>query len=285
MRLESSTSSMTILLSCAVLALGACGDDGDPGTTGADGTAGTGSTTDAMTTNVDSTGGGPGGTTMEDPTTGVDGTDSSDGGTTDEPGSTTDEPGTTTGEPGDCPGGGMSFATLTSVDNDMTTNLDVAGLISCNQDITITVTGGQICTLDDGAGGFYYVVETLELDDVPPVTCGLAEIGITNMAIINTGDGMEVVVPAGGGDMAGNQSIQVQGDVEGMALGMPVGPVPLMDFNGSLPEGTADFGADDTTVTYMDDSTEIAFAQPEVGPGISVDVTLTGLNGTVTFAM
>ena len=138
---------------------------------------------------------------------------------------------------------------------------------------------------DDGADGYYYTIETLELADVPPVMCGLAQVGLTNLSIINTGNYMEVVVDQTGGPMAGNQSIQVLGDVEGTALGMPVGPAPLMDFIGVLPEGEVAFGGSDTTVTYSPDNTVIATAMPEVMPGIAVTVTLTGLDGEMTFAM
>lgn len=277
MRLTTSTSLASVLLSCSVLALGACGDDGSPGT-GTDGSTGSsGGTTDATTTmdSVDTTAGPIDETTTDDPTTGVDTTAGEEESTTDEP---------TTGEPVDCAGSGMSFSTLTSMDNDLSTNLDVAGLVSCNQNITITATGGTICILDDGAGGYYYVVETIALEDVPPVSCGLANVGLTNLSINLLGDGTEVIVPQAGGAMVGNQSIQVVGDVEGTALGMPVGPTPLMDFNGVLPEGDAAFGADDTTVTYADEATQIATAMPEVGPGIMVTVTLSGLNGSLTFA-
>jgi hypothetical protein len=95
---------------------------------------------------------------------------------------------------------------------------------------------------------------------------------------------MEVVVPQAGGTMVGNQSIEVLGDVEGDALGMPIGPIALMMFSGVLPEGDVGFGAGDTTVTYADDSTVIATAMPEVVPGVMVTVTLTGLDGSLTFA-
>lgn len=287
MRFGRTTTLGTLLLTaCSLLALGACGDDDTPGTgddtsTGAaDSTTGTPPTT--MTTNesVDETSG-PG-TSSGDPSTGVvDDTTGSGSGSDSDSGESGDS------STGDTPVGcsaGMSFSTLTSTDNDMVTNLDVAGIVSCNQDITITVTGGTICASDDGAGGYFYTVETLALEDVPPVNCGLAQVGLTNLGIVNTGDGLEVVVPQNGGQMTGNQSIDVQGDVEGTALGMPVGPAPLEMFSGMLPEGEVEFGADDTTVTYDDTNTVIATAMPEVMPGLAVTVTLTGLTGSVTFA-
>lgn len=284
MRLGSTKILGTLLLT-AGLTLGACGDDDTPGTgdgtsTGAADSSSGGTPPTTMTTmeSVDDTSSGPG-SSSGDPTTGVD---------------TTDGPVTDTGDSGDsssgdppvgcADGGGLSFSTLTSTDNDMVTNLDVAGIVSCNQDITITAVGGTICASDDGAGGYYYTVESLELEDVPPVNCGLAQVGLTNLGIINTGDGLEVVVPQNGGQMTGNQSIDVQGDVEGTALGMPVGPAPLEMFSGVLPEGEVEFGADDTTVTYDDTNTVIATAMPEVMPGLAVTVTLTGLTGSVTFA-
>ena len=275
-----------LLTASSLLALGACGDDDTPPSTGDDTSTGavdstTGTPPTTMTTNesVDDTSSGPG-TSSGDPTTGV---DTTDGPVTDTGESSGDS---TTGDPpvGCSDGGGMSFTTLTSTDNDMITNLDVAGIVSCNQDITLTVTGGTICASDDGAGGYFYTVESLALEDVPPVNCGLAQVGLTGLGIINTGDGLEVVVPQGGGEMTGNQSIDVQGDVEGTALGMPVGPAPLEMFSGVLPEGDVEFGADDTTVTYDDTVTVIATAMPEVMPGLAVTVTLTGLTGSVTFA-
>ncbi|MCH9687138.1 MAG: hypothetical protein K0V04_37225 [Deltaproteobacteria bacterium] len=280
MRLESTTTSAPVLLSCALLALGACGDDGGATTGG----AATGSTTEAAATDnpstsnssVDSTGGGMNESTADPSTSGLDTTGGSG------PGPDTDD-GTTTNGGGDC--AGMSFSMLTSTENDLLTNLDVAGLVSCNLEITITATGGTVCAVDDGAGGFDYTVETIALMDVPPVTCGLAEVGLTNLSIQNTGDGMEVTVPQAGGPMAGNQSISVLGDVEGTALNMPVGPVALTDFNGVLPEGDVEFGGGDTTVTYADNSTVIATSMPEVIPGVAVTVTLTGLTGSLTFAM
>jgi len=280
MRLESTKSSIAILASCLLLAVGACGDDGNPGTGGDD--SSTGAATDPGTTNpettddsVDSTGGGPG-TTTDDPTTGLDTTGADD--------TTTDDTMGSTGSVGDC-STGMSYSMLTSMDNDFITNLDVAGLVSCNMDITITATGGTVCAFDDGAGGYYYTVESLSMTDVPQMSCGLAEVGLTNIVISNIGDGTEVVVDQTGGAMTGNQSVAVLGDVEGMALGMPIGPTPLTGFEGQLPEGDVAFGADDTTFTYADDMTVIATAMPEVVPGIMVTVTLTGLDGTSTFGL
>ncbi|MEX1368765.1 MAG: hypothetical protein AB1Z98_36895 [Nannocystaceae bacterium] len=193
--------------------------------------------------------------------------------------------GTTTGKPTDCAGSGMSFSTLTSMDNDLVVNLDVAGLVSCNQNIIFVATGGTVCILDDGEGGYYYVMESIALEDVRPVSCGLANIGLVNLSINSISDGTEVTVPQAGGMMTGNQSIQVFGDLEGTALGMPVGPTPLMDFAGVLPEGDAMFGADDTTVTYADNVTQLATTMPEVAPGIMVTVTLSGLEGSLTFAL
>ncbi len=228
------------------------------------------------------TSGGPSSSTTDDSMTGAESTDSSTSGS----GSSEDTMDPTTGGVVGCDeGAGMSFTMLTSADNDMVTNLDVAGLVACNQDITITATGGTVCAIDNGDGDFFYTVETIALADVPPLTCGLAQVGLTNMSISNIGDGTEVVVPMGGGAMTGNQSIEVLGDVEGTALGMPIGPVPLTMFEGVLPEGDASFGASDTTMTYADDATVIATAMPEVVPGTMVTITLTGLNGSLTFAM
>lgn len=279
-----STTSLRTLLALGMLALGACGDDDTPGTSDGTSTSGVDSTTGVtppttMTTmeSVDDTSSGGAESSSGDPSTGV---------VDDTTGSSSDEGGSSDSSTGDTPVGcsnGMSFSTLTSTDNDMVTNLDVAGIVNCNQDITITVTGGTICAVDDGAGGYFYTVESLALEDVPPVNCGLADVGLTNLGIVNTGDGQEVVVPQNGGQMTGNQSIDVQGDVEGMALGMPVGPAPLEMFSGVLPEGEVEFGGTDTTVTYDDTVTVIATAMPEVMPGLAVTVTLTGLTGSVTF--
>ncbi len=281
-------SRLFVSLSCVALLLAACGDDGSPSASTTEGTGddtSTGSPTTTMAS-VDSSGGNMSmGTTGDMPmTTGVDTTagDTTGGGTTE--GDTSADSGTTTGAGLDCTGG-MSFDMLTSADNDLVTNLDVAGVVNCNQDITITATGGTVCAIDDGAGGYFYTVETIALEDVPPVTCGAAEVGITNMSIVNLGDGMEVVVPQAGGAMTGNQSVQVQGDVSGTALGNQLPATPLMDFDGVLPEGDAAFGGADTTVSWADDMTVVATAMPEVIPGISVTVTLTGLDGSLTFAM
>lgn len=283
MRLERTTYSATLLLSCSLLALGACGDDGPTGTGSGSTTEGNGTETGTpMTTEqetVDTTAApDPGTTTTGEPTAGLDTTageeeSSSSGGSSED---------TSTGDPPvDC--AGMSFATLTSVDNDMTTNLDVASFfVNCNLDIMLGVTGGTICVVDDGAGDYFYTVETLALEDVPPVDCGGAMVGLTNLSIVNTGDGTEVVVPQDGGTMAGNQSIDVLGDVEGTALGMDIATT-LMDFSGVLPEGEVEFAAGNTTVTYADDATVIATAMPEL-MGITITVTLTGLTGSLTFA-
>ncbi len=279
MRLDNTKSSVTLLASCLLLALGACGDDGNPGT--GDGGSSTGEATTAPTTedpttaaSLDSTG--DPGTTTDDPTTGLDSTGMDD--------TTTDDTMGSTGTGADC-STGMSFSMLTSMDNDFITNLDVAGLVSCNMDITITATGGTVCAFDDGAGGYFYTVESLSVTDVPQMGCGLADVGLSNIEITNIGDTMEVVVDQAGGAMTGNQTVAVLGDVEGTALGMPIGPSPLMGFEGELPEGDVAFGAGDTTFTYADDMTVIATAMPEVAPGIMVTVTLTGLDGTATFAM
>ena len=227
---------------------------------------------------------GPPMTSGVDTTSGMDTTDGNTSTTGTDGGNTSTGGDSGTGGGLDC-SAGMSFDMLTSVNNDLVTNLDVAGIVSCNQDITITATGGTVCVVDDGAGGYYYTVDTIALEDVPPITCGLAEVGIDNMSIVNLGDGMEVVVPQAGGAMTGNQSVQVQGDVSGTALGMPLPPTPLMDFDGVLPEGDAAFGASDTTATWADDTTVVATAMPEVVMGITVTVTLTGLDGSLTFAM
>lgn len=273
MRLEKSSLPSSLVLACSVLVLPACpGDDGPSADSGGSSTGM--ATTDASTSNgttnssADTTAGDS--SSGGDPSTsGVDTTDGESSGDS-----------TTGSMPGDC--AGMSFETLTSMNNDMVTNLDVAGVVSCNQDITITATGGTVCVADDGAGGYFYTVETITLEDVPPVSCGLAEVGISNMSIVNIGDGMEVTIPMAGGAMTGNQSIQVMGDVEGTALGMAIGPTPIMMFEGVLPEGDATVGAD-TTVTYADDMTVIATAMPEVVAGVMVTVTLTGLDGSLTF--
>ncbi len=272
---------LSLLLTSGLLAASACGgDDGDG--TGNDTDASTGDpTTGPSTMTVDPT--------MTDPTldpdTTVDPSDPTDptGDTTEDPtAETTMDPDTSsTGEPVAC--AGMSFSTLTSTDNDLVTNLTVEGIVSCDLDISITATGGTICAVDDGAGNYLYTVETITLEDVPPLQCGLlAMVGLSNLSIANLGDGTEVLVPQAGGAAVGNQPIVVLGDVEGTAIGMPIGPTPLADFSGVLPEGVVAFGADDTTVTYADTSTLVATATPEVS-GQEVTVTLTGLTGSLTY--
>jgi len=284
MSLETSKFSTVALLSCTLLALGACGDDDGGAGTNNDGTgtAGTAGSDDGTPTvpdpTADSTGGeSDGGSTSSSEETGV--ADSTGGDDTTSDGS--DD--TTTGAPADCMGG-MSFATLSSANNDLVTNLDVAGLVSCNQDITISATGGTVCANDDGDGGFYYTIETIELEDVPPMTCGLAEVGLSSLSIQNIGDSTEVVVPQAGGAMVGNQSVTVLGDVGGTALAMPIPPTPLAGFDGLLPEGDVAFGDGDTTFTYSADGTIVATAMPEVVAGVMVTVTLTGIEGGLTFA-
>jgi hypothetical protein len=260
------------LAATVLLSLPACGGDEEPTDTGMNDTTATGT--------GDSSGDGDGTTSADTgDTTSGDG----DGTTGDGDGTTGDGDGTSGDGDGDC-AGGMSFSMLTSTNNDLVSNLDVAGLVSCNMDITITATGGTICTVDDGNGGYYYTVETIALTDVPPMTCGLADVGLSNISINNIGNYMEVVVPQASGSMTGNQSVTISGDVEGTALGNPIGPTPVEDFNGVLPEGGVLFGAGDTTVTYSDNSTVVATAMPEVAAGISVTITLTGLNGSLTFA-
>ncbi|MEM7153958.1 MAG: hypothetical protein AAF799_14000 [Myxococcota bacterium] len=280
MRLDNPAFLNSLLLSCGLLTLGACGDDGGTGSGGGDATttgdASTGAETPVATTadSVDTTAGPEETTTTDDPTTGVDTTAGEE-----------DESSGDTGPMGDCFGGGMSFDMLTSTDNDMVTNLDVDNLlVSCNLDITLTATGGTVCVADDGAGGYYYTVETIEMEDLPPIQCGaLAMVGLSEVAIQNTGNNMEVVVPTDGGMMTGNQLISIQGNVSGSALMMPL-DVPLEMFNGSLPEGDVAFGADDTSMTYADDSHIVAVAMPEFA-GQTIVITLTGLDGALTFAM
>lgn len=282
MRLDNPALLNSLLLSCSLLTLGACGDDGGTGSGGGEATttgeASTGAETPVATTNDDDsadTTAGPEETTTDDPTTG--GVDTTAG--------EEEESSGDTGPMGDCFGGGMSFDMLTSTENDMVTNLDVDNLlVSCNLDITLTATGGTVCVADDGAGGYYYTVETIEMEDLPPIQCGaLAMVGLTEVAIQNTGNNMEVVVPTDGGMMMGNQLISIQGNVSGEALSMPL-DVPLEMFNGSLPEGDVTFGAADTSLNYADDSHVVAVAMPEFA-GQTIVITLTGLDGALTFAM
>ena len=86
--------------------------------------------------------------------------------------------------------------------------------------------------------------------------------------------------------MTGNQTVAVNGDVTGTALGQPLNS-PLTDFTGSLPEGDVAFGATDTTVTYDDTSTTLGTASPKfeapiVGE-VEVTITLVGFRGSLTF--
>lgn len=88
MRLERTKYSTTLLLSCGLLALGACGDDGPSETGAGTATEGTGTSTGTpMTTevSVDTTAGPGPGTTTEDPTTGVDTTAAEESTTGDPP--------------------------------------------------------------------------------------------------------------------------------------------------------------------------------------------------------
>lgn len=285
MRLQKITFLPTLALSCAAFALAACGDDGSTGGSGA-GSSGTSSVTTTDTDpqpnttedSVDTTAA-PGDSTTDDPTTGLDSTggDSSSG----------SDDGTTTGPMGDCADAGMSFSTLTSVDNDLITRLTAEGIVMCDRDITITATGGTVCVVDDGAGDYFYVVESITFEDLPPVECGDAVVGISDLSLENTGDGMEVVVPQGGGTLDGNQSIVVHGTVSGtivlFGFRIDIPPTELEDFTGVLPEAEVAFGVDDTSATYADDMTVIATAMPEV-MGQTISVTLTGLNGALTFA-
>lgn len=286
MRLGHNTASLTLTL-CSALALAACGDDGDPGTgnDGSTGSTGTpGDTTDnppPATTNADSTGDDSPGdsTTSGDPTTGVDSTGMGEDSGTDE-GS-----GSSGGGMGAC-AGGMSFETLTSTENDMLTRLVVTSdFVSCDREVTIVVTGGTICATDDGAGGYYYEVVTLNAEDIPEINCddGISEatLAMEDVSIETIGTGTEVVVPQSGGTTTGVQPITINGRVTGMSL---LGPIDEMleGFDGVLPTADVAFGDSDTTPTYADTETVVATAMPELG--IEVTVTLIGLTGSVTFA-
>jgi len=224
-----------------------------------------------------------GSTGTPDPDTGTEDTTGDEDTTTGDNESTTgDTDSSSTGVPVGCTG--MSFATLTSADNDMLTNFTVDGVTSCDLDITITATGGTICVADDGAGGSYHTVEAIEFMDVPPMECGIAQVELLNLSIQNTGDLMEVVVPVDGGAMMGNQSTTVVVDV---AVRSDVGnlvPTPVADFDGSLPQGEVAFGDGDTTLTYVAEDTVVATTVFEVAPGFEVTMTLTGLDGSLTFA-
>ena len=197
------------------------------------------------------------------------------------------------GDGGDGDGDGdvdctMGWSTLTSTDNDMTTQLDVSSaVLNCNETMTLTATGGSICAADDGNGGYYYTVEEITLTDIIDFDCSGSVLSLTDVSIVGAGNGSDVVVPQAGGDMTGEQPIQIVATISGEALGQTIDPMPLEDFSGVLPEGSASFDGSATTASYSDNSTTVATAAPEVEApfigAITINVTLTGLNGSLTF--
>ena len=168
----------------------------------------------------------------------------------------------------------------------MTTDLVVTGFLNCtHNNLPLEATGGTVCFASDGADGAYYTVETVGLENIGPLSCGIAEVSLLNVSLANAGDGTEVVIGKLGGAMTGNQTIAVNGDVSGTAFGQNI-DAALSDFTGVLPEGEVAFGVGDTTVTYDDSSTEVATASPDFDTPIgsrSVTITLTGLRGSLTF--
>ena len=266
-----------------VLALTGCGDDDSTGGGGGT-TGGTGSTTGVADdadddSNADSTGNA--GATTGGPD--ADGESSSDDGNVDTTGGDTTDGGdeSSTGtQVHECD---IGYSTLVNSPSPLATNLTVASaLVNCDLDIEIVALGGTVCVDDDGAGGYHYTVELLTFEDFQPVSCGAAQLGLSSLSIANTGDYTEVVVPQAGGDMAGNQSIEILGDAFGSSLLGKIEPTPLEGFVGNLPEGSGSADATTTTVVYGDDVTVLATGMPEVS-GQMLTVNITGLSGTLEF--
>ncbi len=175
------------------------------------------------------------------------------------------------------------WSTLVPGSNTLVTDLNVNHtFVKCDHTLSLQVTGGTVCAADDGSGGLYYRVESLNLADVPPMACtALANVGLSNVSLVTGGNGTEVVIDKLGGTMVGNQPVAINGDVSGTALGSPIDE-PLSDFTGMLPEGDVAFDNGDTTVSYDDDQTTLGTAAPEVS-GQVITITLKGLTGSLTF--
>ena len=173
----------------------------------------------------------------------------------------------------------MSFTTVQG-NPELDTTVTVSGLISCELDITLVVTGGTACLVDTGGGtDSYFIVDTMTFQDVPPQSCSLAQLGLSNIVLTSGGIGTEVTVPTAGGMTMGNQPVILNGDAQGSALGMPI-DAPLEDFEGSLPEGTLSVGSG-ITVTYADTTHVVAQGMPMVS-GQTLTVQVIGLEGSVT---
>lgn len=258
------------LLLPAALLLPACGDDG------ASDDASSGTDTSAETTSATTTGASTTDATTTDATT-------TDATTTDT--STTDPTTTTTtgdGD-GDC-GASSSFMTGPAAPSDFVVQLTVGAPLSCDNPLTITAVGGEISSVSDGAGGCNVTIESITFQDVPPTACGGAMLSITGLILAGSGTGTDTTSPAGGGTILGTQPIVINGTVSG--TGIPIvgdlAPTELADFGGSLPGGgTVTYGANDITMAYANTNHQLAMASPMVSI-ITVDITLTGLTGSLT---
>jgi len=147
----------------------------------------------------------------------------------------------------------------------------------------LVATGGSVSSVPDGAGGCHFTVLTVEFEDIPPFDCGLANIGFSDLSIDNNGNSMEVVVSPSGGAMSGNQSIIVNGTAAGTSPLGVIDPTPIEDLEGILPEGSVTYATDRASSSYDDDTTLVAAASPVVS-GVTINISLTGLRGELTFA-
>ena len=173
----------------------------------------------------------------------------------------------------------------------MTTTATATALnASCVLPIDLSATTGELCVEDNGDGSAGFMVVTLRLEDVPDTVCTLdlgllgtqnITISISNFVIANGGPDFEVQIPSAGGAMTGNQVVQATGTLTADGADSP------LDFPGSLPEGDVAYAAGTSaSATYADGNYKMLdqdIMTEVMGFPVTVNFTLTGLNGTVSF--
>ncbi len=181
----------------------------------------------------------------------------------------------------------MSFTVGPASTTTFTTELDISSsVLECTETVTLEVLGGELESVTDGSNGCYYTVISMDIADVENIDCDGSTLNLKDVEILNDGDSMEAVIPAQGGTITGNQSIQITGTAYGSNFPV-VGTLDdtvLEDFTGTLPDGGsngATFSGNSTTLTYNDTTHVVATAAPTVVI-VTVNITLTGLQGSLT---